>query len=190
MSTRTAVTLAVAVGCAVTVGGAGRSLAAAASGSSARAPRVCLAAERRTLAARLGVRPGSIVEHQGDASNGMPQCAYVIGRARRGGPSRRVVVTANVDDGPQAGWRLMRTVVEASQIFGPVPKGFRPPVGIPGLGPYASWFPSRNQLMANDTRRRYLITVGIRWPRATQRQKRALAARAMAPYRRVRRYAP
>ncbi|HET9094629.1 MAG TPA: hypothetical protein VFN36_06030 [Solirubrobacteraceae bacterium] len=183
MSTRTATILVVAAAC------AGPSLdAAAAAGVPGRRPRVCLAAERRTLAARLGVRSASIGEHQRTAANGMPECDYRIAHARRGGPPGHVAVRVNVDDGPQAAWRLMRTVVEASQIFGPVPKGFRPPAGVPGLGPYASWFPALDQLMANDTRRRDLITVTIIWPRASQRQMLALARPAMAPYRRVRRH--
>jgi hypothetical protein len=60
----------------------------------------------------------------------MPQCAF---RARATG--RTVVVTVNVDNGPQPYFRLLRTVNEAAQIFGVPPPGFQPPQGLSGLGP-------------------------------------------------------
>jgi hypothetical protein len=146
---------------------------------------VCLASVRRLIAQRLGVSASSIRSHEFLATNGMPQCNYVIGHARRGGPPGKVVLTANVDNGPQAHWRLMRKVVEASQIFGPVPKGFRPPIGLSGLGDNASWFPALNQLMANNIRARYLLTVGVIWHRTTRAQKIAITRAVTLTYRHI-----
>jgi hypothetical protein len=148
---------------------------------------VCLASVRRVIASRLGVRAASISGHQFLATNGMPQCNYLVVRARRGGPPGKVVVTANVDNGPQAHFRLMRKVVEATQIFGPVPKGFRPPIGINGLGANASWFPALDQLMATNIKGRYLLTVGVIWHRTTQAQKIAITRAVILIYRDIRR---
>jgi hypothetical protein len=90
-------------------------------------------------------------------SNGMPQCAF---RTRTA--DRTIVVTVNVDDGTQAYFRLLSTVDEASQIFGVPPRGFHPPQGLSGLGPFASWFPNNDQLMA--TNYAALLTVSVTWP--------------------------
>ena len=149
--------------------------------------RVCLASVRRTIARRLGVRAASISDHQFLASNGMPQCNYLVVHARRGGPPGKVVLTVNVDNGPQAHWRLMRKVVEATQIFGPRPKGFRPPIGIHGLGANASWFPALDQLMANNLKGRYLLTVGVIWRRSTPSEKIAITRAVTLVYRVIRR---
>jgi hypothetical protein len=146
---------------------------------------VCLASVRGLIAKRLGVKATSIHEHQFLATNGMPQCNYVIADAHRGGPPGKVVLTANVDNGPQAHWRLMRKVVEAEQIFGPVPKGFRPPIGIHGLGDNASWFPQLDQMMANNIRARYLLTIGVIWHGTTQVQKIAITRAVTLTYRRL-----
>ena len=151
---------------------------------------VCLTSVRRLIAKRLRVRATSIHEHQFLATNGMPQCNYVIAHAHRGGPPGKVVLTANVDNGPQAHWRLMRKVVEAAQIFGPVPKGFRPPIGIHGLGANASWFPPLDQMMANNLRGRYLLTVGVIWHRTTQAQKIAVTRAVIVIYRNIHRLPP
>ena len=148
---------------------------------------VCLASVRRVIASRLGVRAASISDHQFLATNGMPQCNYLVAHAHRGGPPGKVVLTANVDNGPQAHFRLMRKVVEATQIFGPVPKGFRPPIGIHGLGANASWFPALDQLMANNIRGRYLLTVGVIWHRTTQAEKIAITRAVILIYRDIRR---
>jgi hypothetical protein len=155
--------------------------------TSAQQLSVCLASVRRVIASRLGVRAASISDHQFLATNGMPQCNYLVAHAHRGGPPGKVVVTANVDNGPQAHWRLMRKVVEATQIFGPVPKGFRPPIGINGLGANASWFPALDQLMANNIKGRYLLTVGVIWHRTTQAQKIAITRAVILIYRDIRR---
>jgi hypothetical protein len=148
---------------------------------------VCLASVRRVIASRLGVRAASISARQFLATNGMPQCNYLVAHAHRGGPPGKVVVTANVDNGPQAHFRLMRKVVEATQIFGPVPKGFRPPIGIHGLGANASWFPALDQLMANNIKGRYLLTVGVIWHRTTQAEKIAITRAVTLIYRDIRR---
>jgi hypothetical protein len=151
---------------------------------------VCLASVRRVIAGRLSVRAASISDRQFLATNGMPQCNYLVADAHRGGPPGKVVLTANVDNGPQAHFRLMRKVVEATQIFGPVPKGFRPPIGIHGLGANASWFPALDQLMANNIKGRYLLTVGVIWHRTTQAQKIAITRAVILVYRDIRRLQP
>ncbi len=145
---------------------------------------VCIAAERRTIAAALKVR-ATIQERQFISTNGMPQCNYVVARAHSGGPREKVVVTVNVDNGPQPHWRLMRKVVEASQLFGPAPKGWRAPSAVHGLGAYASWFWNLNQLMALNVGHEYLLTVGVIWHHATKAELRALAFKAMLVYRRI-----
>ena len=145
--------------------------------------QVCLPSTRRLIARRLGVAVASISYRQVLASNGMPQCNFVIPRARRGGPAGKVVLTVNADNGPQAHWRLMRKVVEASQIFGPTPPGFRPPRQVKGLGPYASWFPALNQLMAINLRGRYLLTVGVIWHHTTAPERIAITRAVITIYR-------
>jgi hypothetical protein len=146
---------------------------------------------RAAIAKALGVKVSAVSRRQRVGSNGMPQCNYLVHRARtRSGPHTRVAVVVNVDNGAQAAWRLMRKVVEASQIFGPVPKGFQPPVGLNGLGPYASWFPDLDQLMANNITRRYILTVSIMWGRAKPAEMIHLAREVVVPYRRLKRLAP
>jgi hypothetical protein len=105
----------------------------------------------------------------------MPQCAF---RARAGG--RKVVVTVNVDNGPQPYFRMLRTVDEATQIFGVPPPGFHAPEGLSGLGPFASWFPNADQLMA--TNYRVLVTVTVAWPGAGRDAEVGLARVAAVPY--------
>jgi hypothetical protein len=148
---------------------------------------VCLASVRRVIAAHVGVSAASIRHRQFIATNGMPQCNYVIAHARRGGPRGKLVLTANVDNGPQAHWRLMRKVVEATQIFGPTPKGFRPPVQVRGLGPNGSWFPALDQMMANNLGGKYIITVGVIWHHSTQAEKVAITRAITLIYRHMRR---
>lgn len=148
---------------------------------------VCLASVRRVIAGRLGVSVAGITDRQFLATNGMPQCNYLIAHARRGGPHGKVVITANADNGPQPHWRLMRKVVEASQIFGPTPKGFRPPFQVRGLGPYGSWFPALDQMMAINLGDQYIITVGVIWRHTTQTQKIAITKAVTLVYRHIRR---
>jgi len=126
------------------------------------------------VAAAAHVRSADITIARSVGGNGMPQCTL---RPRGHG---RPSVMVNVDNGPQAAWRLMRTVVEASQIFGVPPPGWAPPIGLNGLGPYASWFPELDALMA--TNRVDLVTVNINWPRAPRKAKIALARRIVVPY--------
>jgi hypothetical protein len=91
-----------------------------------------------------------------------------------------VQVIVNVDDGPSAYFRLLRTVNEATQIFGQPPPGFQPPRWVSGLGPFASWFPNRSQLMATDDVD--LVTATVTWPGATTCKEIAVAHAAVAPY--------
>lgn len=136
---------------------------------------VCSFRAQQRIAGDLGLDAGAIGYAKSEASNGMPQCAFSTHAA-----GRRVLVTVNVDDGPQAYFRLLEIVDGASQIFGPTPPGFEPPQGLSGLGPFASWFPTTNQLMA--TNRKYLITVTVRWPGAGRDAEIGVARAAATPY--------
>lgn len=148
---------------------------------------VCMKRERAVVADRLHVRLAGVGERQRAGSNGMPQCNYLV-RHAHGTPPGRVVVVVNVDNGPQPLWRLMRKVVEAGQIFGPIPPGWKPPLGLSGLGPYASWFSNIDQLMADTHNHKYLLTVSIVWSHAKRSEKISLARAAIAPYWRVGRF--
>jgi hypothetical protein len=151
---------------------------------------VCLRATRVVIARALGVKVAAVNKRQRVGSNGMPQCNYLVRRAHASsGPHTRAVVVVNVDNGAQAAWRLMRKVVEADQIFGVPPPGWKPPIGLNGLGPYASWFPTLDQLMVNNVTRRYIFTVSIIWYRAKRAAMINLARTAVVPYRQVRRFA-
>jgi hypothetical protein len=151
---------------------------------------VCLKTARAVIARTLGVKVSAVNKRQRVGSNGMPQCNYLVHRAHTSsGPHTRAVVVVNVDNGAQAAWRLMRKVVEADQIFGVPPPGWKPPIGLNGLGPYASWFPTLDQLMVNNVTRRYIFTVSIIWYRAKRAAMINLASTAVVPYRQVRRFA-
>ena len=119
-------------------------LAGCGSAGSAR-PVVCKLKAQRAIAHDLGISTGTVGYAKSVGNNDMPQCAFT---ARPGG--HRVRVMVNVDSGPQAYFRLLRTVNEASQIFGVPPPGFHPPQGLSGLGPFASWFPATDRLMATN----------------------------------------
>lgn len=135
---------------------------------------VCLEQAQSAIAKDLGTKTRGVTNTAAhEASNGMPQCVY---------RTRRVSVTVNVDNGPQAGWRLMRKVVEATQIFGPPPPGWQAPIGLYGLGAYASWFPNLDALMANNHNRTELLTVTIVWPHAKRAAMIKLARAAIVPY--------
>lgn len=147
----------------------------------------CLRGVGARIARTLGVRPAAVTARLGEGGNGMPQCRFRVRRARAGGPRDAVAVTVNVDSAPQAGWRLMRTVVEAQQLWGGVtPAGKKQPIGISGLGPYASWFPELDALMANNRDRRELLTATVVWRHARQAEMIRVARAAIMPYRRVR----
>jgi DNA-binding transcriptional regulator YdaS (Cro superfamily) len=143
---------------------------------------VCLASARRAIALRLGVKTASVGERASQGANGMPQCAYGIARAHRGGPHSHVLLIANVDIGPQAQWRLMRKVSEATQIFGQTPPGWHAPIGLSGLGPYASWFINIDTLMAVNHARTELLSVSVSWPRAKRAEMVTVARAAVVPY--------
>lgn len=156
------------------------------------APRlvVCFKQTRAAIAHVLGVSVGAVRGTQRVGSNDMPQCNYLVQHAHgKIGPHRRVVVVVNVDNAPQAAWRLMRKQVEASQFWGPEPPGWKAPLGLYGLGPYASWYYNLDEMMINNINRRYILTVSIVWPRATAKEMIALARAAVLPYRRTRRFA-
>jgi hypothetical protein len=147
-------------------------LAGCGSTGSAR-PLVCKLKAQQGIARDLGI--SSIAYARSVGNNGMPQCAFT---ARAAG--HRVLVVVNVDDGPQAYFRLLRTVSEATQIFGVPPPGFHPPQGLLGLGPFASWFPNTHQLMAtNDAD---LLTVTVTWPGAGRNSEVGVARAAVVPY--------
>jgi hypothetical protein len=138
-------------------------------------PAACKMKAQQAIARDLSIPPVFVVYAKSVGNNDMPQCAFT---ARTAG--RTVVVTVNVDSGPQAYFRLLRTVDEASQIFGVPPPGFRPPQGLSGLGPYASWFPNRDQLMATNDR--LLLTVTVAWPSGRHNEEVGLARAAVVPY--------
>jgi hypothetical protein len=130
----------------------------------------------------LGVRPGAVKISLALGGNVEPQCVYVARPKAGHGPLTKATVSVNVDSAPQAVWRLMRTVVEASQIFGVPPPGWRRPIGEERLGPYASWFPELNALMA--TNGVDLLDAIVSWRHANRAQKVALARAAITPYER------
>ncbi|HLW96896.1 MAG TPA: hypothetical protein VKS25_16095 [Solirubrobacteraceae bacterium] len=150
-------------------------VAACGASSVAARPAVCKLKAQQAIARDLGIKPGSIAYTHSIANNAMPQCAF---RARAGG--RKVVVTVNVDNGPQPYFRLGRTINEATQIFGAPPPGFRAPEGLSGLFPFASWFPNTDQLMAMNYR--VLVTVTVGWPGAGRNAEVAVARAAAVPY--------
>lgn len=151
---------------------------------------VCLKIERSVLAKQLNVKASAVRVKQRVGSNGMPQCNYLVHRAHTtAGPHTRAVVVVNVDNGAQAAWRLMRKNVEADQIFGVPPPGWKPPIGLNGLGPYAAWYPNLDQLMVNNVTRNYILTVSIVWWRAKTHEMIALARASVLPYRRIHRFA-
>jgi hypothetical protein len=138
-------------------------------------PSICILKAQQAIAHDLKVGRGTIRYAKSVGSNGMPQCAF---STRAGG--HRVLVMVNVDNGPSAYFRLLRTVDEATQIFGPPPPGFHPPQSVSGLGPFASWFPNNKQLMAtNDVD---LLTVTVTWPGAERNPEVGVARAAIVPY--------
>jgi hypothetical protein len=148
----------------------------AACGSSARPrPALCLLKAQQAIARDLHIGAGTIHYAKSVGSNGMPQCAFT---AHVGG--HRALLLVNVDNGPQAYFRLLRTVDEATQVFGPPPPGFQAPQTVSDLGPFASWFPTRDQLMAtNDVD---LLTVTVTWPGARRNAEVGIARAVIVPY--------
>lgn len=151
-------------------------LVAGCDGSSVRTrPSVCKLKAQQAIARVLRTSPGAVAYARSVGNNGMAQCAFT---GRVGG--RAVVVTVNVDNGPQPYFRLLRTVNEAAQIFGVPPPGFHAPQGLSGLGPFASWFPNTDQLMA--TNYQLLLTVTVAWPKSGRDEEVRLARAATVPY--------
>lgn len=157
----------------VTIAAAVAAIVCAASSGQAAAASICLAKTRTAVARDLHVKPAAVALSAGQGGNGMPQCRFKAGR---------VAVTVNVDSAPQADWRLMRTVDEATQIFGPKPKGWHAPIGLSGLGPYASWFINLDALMADNRIRTELLTATVVWKHAKRAAMIRLARAAILPY--------
>jgi hypothetical protein len=137
-------------------------------------PTVCKPQSRATIARVLAVPSSSVAARAGTGNNGMPQCSFSVTVP---GP-RRIRVTANIDNAPQAAFRLMRTVVEATQVWSTAK--LAPPQNISGLGIGADWFPAEQQLLTSDGVR--LITVTISWRHASTRTKTALAESVARTY--------
>lgn len=155
-------------------------LYAYATGADAKSDAVCRpATSAAAVAAAAHVGRADITISTSVGSNGMPQCTFAP-RGERRYPSVKV----NVDDGPQASFRLDRAVTEASQIFGVPPPDWHPPIGLNGLGPDASWFPELSALMALSGSGVDLLTVDVNWPHAPRKTKIALARRIIVPFRR------
>jgi hypothetical protein len=138
-------------------------------------PSVCKLKSQNAIARYLDIAPGTISYSRSIGNNAMPQCNF---RTRVNG--RRLGVSVNVDDGSQPYFRLLRTVSEATQIFGPPPPGFRAPQQVSGLGPFASWFPNDHWLMATNDK--VLVTVTVTWPEQGRDREVALAKTAIEPY--------
>jgi len=137
---------------------------------------------RAAVARELGVGPGAVKVSLALGGNVEPLCVYVARPKAGHGPLTKATVSVNVDSAPQAVWRLMRTVVEASQIFGAPPPGWKRPIGEERLGPWASWFPELNALMA--TNGVDLLDAIVTWRDANRAQMVALARAAITPYQR------
>lgn len=133
-------------------------------------PAVCSAAARKALAGSLRVGAGGVRGVAGTSNGGSPQCLFAAGRVR---------VTAILDSGPQPYFRLERTAVEATQVFGAV-RVEPTPTPIAGLGIDAWWFPGERRVMTTDGTR--LITVNVSWPGETQSRRRALAVALARAY--------
>jgi hypothetical protein len=133
----------------------------------------CASKAQADIARALDV--SSVTARPSVGRNGMPQCTFTA-QSRAG----RVSVIVNVDDGPQVEFRLERTVAEATQLFGPPPPGWHAPIGLGGLGPYASWFTNDDHLLASNGID--LITVYVTWPHEPRPVMIKLARAAIAQY--------
>lgn len=143
--------------------------------AAARRARLCRPQALTGIARELRVKRSAVTTSTSVVSNGMPQCTFRVGHG-----TRMRSVTVNIDNAPQVDWRLARTVEEASQIFGLPPPGWQAPVGLFGLDPNASWFPTSGELMAANGKD--LFTVTIRWPGASRAARIRLARTAVTPY--------
>lgn len=127
------------------------------------------------MARFLAVSARGIAGKASIANNGMPQCAFSADLTG----ATRVLVVANIDNAPQAFFRLERTAVEAAQNF-TSPRVVASPQRIGGLGLDADWFPSSQQLMTSDGNR--LISVAVSWRNASTARKQGLAEVVARPY--------
>jgi hypothetical protein len=134
---------------------------------------VCRLQVRSNIAGALDV--GSVTARPSVGTNGMPQCTFTAQLK-----AARVSTTVNLDDGPQVPFRLERTVVEAPQLFGPPPPGWHAPIGLSGLGAYASWFTNGDELLASNGVD--LITVSVTWPHEPRAGMIKLARAAIEQY--------
>ncbi len=159
----------------LTLAGAPALLLAGCGSSVTTRPAVCELKAQKAIARDLAIGVNAVDYRRSVGSNGMPQCQFTAVAA-----GHKVHVLVNDDNGPQPYFRLLRTVDEASQIFGPKPRGFQPPQGVSGLGPFASWFPTRDQLMA--TNKVDLVTVTVTWAGAKRDAEVAVAHAAIASY--------
>lgn len=151
--------------------------------SSTKNKGVCLVKTLQVVARSLGVEVKDVSIARGIGTNGMPQCTFSVSRPRAHAfPHTAVRLIVNVDSAPQAGWRLMRKVVEASQLFGPPPAGWHAPIGLYGLGQYASWFINLHSLMCVNHTQTQLLTVTVDWKGANRGQMIKLARLAVEPY--------
>ena len=136
---------------------------------------VCTLKAIDAVAGSLGVAPAHVTDKRGTGSNASPQCTFRTRTAH----GTRVEVIANVETAPSAYFIVERTIVEASQIFGP--RRLAPaPVSVSKLGLEASWFPEEQWLISTDGAR--VITTSVDWSGASQAQKIALARKVTVLY--------
>jgi hypothetical protein len=138
-------------------------------------PTVCATVAADAMARFIAVPAHAITTARSTGNNAMPQCQFTA----RMGAGRHVGVLANVDSAPSPYFRLERTIVESSQIFGPT-RLSPAPVSVAGLGLEASWFPANGWLMATDGFR--LITTSVNWRGASRSQDIALAEAVTRTY--------
>jgi hypothetical protein len=136
---------------------------------------VCAPKAQADVARALDVDGDGVTARPSVGSNGMRQCTFTA-QLKAG----RVSVIVNVDAGPQVEFRLERTVAEATQLFGPPPPGWHAPIGLGGLGPYASWFTNDDRLLASNGID--LITVYVTWPHEPRPGMIKLARATIAQY--------
>jgi hypothetical protein len=134
---------------------------------------ICAPKAQADVAYELDV--GSVTARPSVGTNGMQQCTFTAQLK-----AARVSTTVNLDDGPQVPFRLERTVVEATQLFGPAPPGWHAPIGLSGLGAYASWFTNDDKLLASNGVD--LITVSVTWPHESRAGMIKLARAAIEQY--------
>ncbi len=127
-----------------------------------RAP--CTRGAVRVLAGAVDVPAARVRAVRSVGNNDQPQCELsAAGRAS---------VLVNVDSAPQAYFRFERTIEEFQQVFSPQRQAPAPEF-LTGLGLGAAWLPATDQFLTTDARR--LITVNVRWPRASTRSMIRLA---------------